>query len=401
MPSNALNSAQAPSGVVPSANAPPTVKTSSQQAGGDRATNSAEYLKSFVSTNPGTFVGAALAPNNRAPPAAAKDISTSEKGVAVPATNTPNEYLIYDPSFVPVPRGLANPGVLCWLNSLIQFFLSLPAMTRVLLSHRGEMIGNIFATTYISMVEAAMSKDAERFSTSSKAILVAFQRRATEMNVKVNMVQQECTNEGFVLFISMFGCPSLERLFLAVYQTTLTCTSCGSVKTTPRDDAPFIEVFTRVKLDTERIFCEYLRVHPRELDGWRCEQCNHVAKTVISVEKLMALREIVVVVFNKYHLRENRWFPDKLMFNSDVPGVRLQYALVGILDHSGNMHSGHHRARGRRCDQGPGVTSTIASGSVATTGWFQFDDSFVTTIEPSPSETVYMIVYHMIKPIRY
>jgi hypothetical protein len=95
------------------------------------------------------------------------------------------------------------------------------------------------------------------------------------------------------------------------------------------------------------------------------------------IEKLKMLREIVVITFNKYYTKENRWFPETLEFGARGGG-KLKYKLVGQVEHGGTMHSGHYYANALR-------------GS----SYKRFNDSFVGEADKKPTPSTYMVVYHI------
>ena len=90
------------------------------------------------------------------------------------------------------------------------------------------------------------------------------------------------------------------------------------------------------------------------------------------------LREIVVITFNKYHSKDNRWFPDELTFGAKG-GTKLRYKIIGQVEHGGSMHGGHYYANAFRGD-----------------GFKRFNDSSVSGSTYGPTPLTYMVVYHIV-----
>lgn len=305
--------------------------------------------------------------------------------------NTPeqtSEYYYYDSKFVPTRFGLNNVGAICWCNSMIQIFLGLSSMNRVLLECEKELSENVFAREYIKVLKATLPNSpdyppisTEKLAGASAAILGAF---LTQLRVKgshLNMsFGQECVDEAFTLFIDMFGCPRLERLFSNVYELVITCTGCKNKVSTIRDKSYKINLFTRVQLNNQEQFCTYLKIHPSEHDYFKCD-CGERMVNFYRAERLKMLREVVVIIFNKFQSKENRWFPQELTFKARDGKAPLKYKLVGKIEHSGNMHGGHYWAHSFRDGK-----------------WNRLNDSSVTDGDSNPNATTFMIAYHMVDP---
>jgi ubiquitin C-terminal hydrolase len=87
-----------------------------------------------------------------------------------------------------------------------------------------------------------------------------------------------------------------------------------------------------------------LKIHPSEHDYYKCDECGERMVKFYRAERLKMLREIVVIIFNKFQSKENRWFPQELSFKAKDGKPSLKYKLVGKIEHSGNASSGHYWA---------------------------------------------------------
>jgi hypothetical protein len=86
---------------------------------------------------------------------------------------------------------------------------------------------------------------------ASAAVLGAFLAQLRARGFQLNMgFGQECVDEAFTLFIDMFSCPKLERLFSNVYELVITCNNCKKKVSAIRDKSYRIQLFTRVQLNT-------------------------------------------------------------------------------------------------------------------------------------------------------
>jgi len=301
------------------------------------------------------------------------------------AAYQPMDYSVYDNGFVPMEFGLQNSGATCWFNSLLQMMLGLPALNRILLEREQSLRNNPFACGYIKLIRATLPGnesvdplDYSEIISSSTHILGSMLTQARSKNIRSSMgVGQECVDEGFITFIELLDCPHVERLFSNVYELIIDCTGCNKKVSSIRDKSFRMQMFTQVPLESEYKFCNYLRVHPSEVDFFKCD-CGHAMAKFQRIEKLKMLREIVVIIFNKFYTKDVRFFPQELTFKS-TGNKSLDYKLVGKIDHSGTRLSGHYWAHSIRGEE-----------------WFCLNDTSVTKGNPLPTSSTFMVVYHMV-----
>jgi ubiquitin C-terminal hydrolase len=298
-------------------------------------------------------------------------------------------YETYDEDYVPDPFGLQNTGAICWFNSLIQVLLGLPALTKVLLECEPDMHGNAFAAEYIKLLNATIYTDTPAGSTRAHQLAYCpatiLQMMLRRLRVKKPGALlgsgQECVDEGLVMFLEMLDCPRVEGLFSSIYNMTITCETCNEVVSNERDRDLRIQMFTTLPLNTYDAFRNFIRVHPSEIDSFRCDRCGNTmastaARKVYRLETLKMLREIIVVVFDEFKYKTVRWFPPTLRFKC-VQGGHLDYKLVGKVVHVGSQHGGHYWAHSLRAE------------------WYKLNDMSVSLGNGTPELGTFMVVYHM------
>jgi ubiquitin C-terminal hydrolase len=297
---------------------------------------------------------------------------------------TQPQYQYYNEDDVPSPFGLQNTGAICWFNALMQMCLGLPSLNSTMVESADDLHDNPFAAEYVKLVKECLGlgerRDAFDPAASSSLILQHMLTRLRKEKPRIAMgTGQECADEGLTMFVEMLDCPKVNQLFNNVYELQITCDQCNQVVSTQRDGAIRIQMFTRMPLDTQEEFCKFIRTHLSEVDSFKCDNCGHLMRKFLRVEKLKRLREVIIIIFNKYNEKDIRWFPTTLSFKA-VQGGTLDYKLVGKVDHSGTRHSGHYWANSLRNGQ-----------------WFTLNDMSVTPGTCAPEASTVMIAYHLVK----
>lgn len=264
-----------------------------------------------------------------------------------------SQYAFYRPEYVPDLFALRNNGVICWCNSLIQALLSCSPMNQTLLAITSPN-DNQFMAEYTHLLNCVLPNVPEcpkinplAYTEASTKVATAFAKQLAATGKTLTFSSQECTDEALVLFLEMFTCPRVERLFQNSYETQLVCPNCKRSVPAPRDTNVRIEMFSRIPLTKQAEFEDYIRVHPSMVDTYTCESCGTATKQVLRIEKLKMLREIIVLVFNKFYNKALIWYPEELTFPA-TSGKTLKYQLVATIEHTGTRYGGHYYANVRR-----------------------------------------------------
>jgi ubiquitin C-terminal hydrolase len=298
------------------------------------------------------------------------------------------QYIEYDQALVPPPFGLNNTGAICWGNSLIQFMLGIPSLSKVLLENEKNLSDNPFAMQYINLIKRSLALQSEeakaQLATAGFSIIKAMLMRAHSKNLRPKMgTGQECADEAFTLFIEMLECPRVEKLFNSVSELSVKCKGCNETASSVRDKSLRITIGTDVVLNTHNEFNAHIRVRTSEVDFHKCPKCEHrMASTpsskIYRVEKLRMISEVIVIMFDKYHRKDRKWFPEELTFNGKKDEI-MRYKLVSKIEHSGTMNGGHYW-----CD------------SLRENRWVNLNDRHVSPGNATPSEGTFMIAYNLV-----
>ena len=103
-------------------------------------------------------------------------------------------------------------------------------------------------------------------------------------------------------------------------------------------------------INSPQAFSKLIKQHISPLEGFMCPQCN-TDDQIYRIYNLRRIPEIVFCSFNIYFQqgRRIRYFPPNLEF--DAPNnKKMNFKLIGQIEHSGSLSGGHYWAKGLRND---------------------------------------------------
>lgn len=295
-------------------------------------------------------------------------------------------FLRYDEAIVPKPFGLVNTGAICWCNALFQFLLSQPALNREVEVCSADLESIPMANAYLRLVRDALrdtgadtGAHTAALSQTSAALVPLIISRAQKLSYGHQFgLRQECADEGFTLFLNMFDCKDITRLFTTSYEVINRCPHCNTTSST-RDEALRIQIGTDIEFTDQDSFTKYLYARRVPVEKYTCVSaaCGEVTYNGTRDEILRMAREVIVFTFNKFYSKPVKWFPQEFYLQSRG-GKTLRYQLTAIIEHAGGMHGGHYWAK------------VLRQGK-----WYQLNDTGVSLTTPEPTSAAYMIAYHI------
>lgn len=298
-------------------------------------------------------------------------------------TPLPREYKIYDNTLAPPAFGFNNSGVICWGNADNQSLFGCTSFVDTLLLLEDELRKSPLGNACVALARHIRDKtDPEKVDLKghSLEIIKSMIRVLYYKNGKqlISASQQQCANEGFILLLDALNCRQIDDIFNNIYQIDTECPACKQICSTMRDKNIQIEIFSNFEFKVPQDFANYLRIHTSETSDYRCDICGVKSANVKRTARLRRVGEVIVVVFNKYHVKSNKWFPTEF----DLPGANntsFKYELVSQIEHVGSLYGGHYYAY---CKRAGGV--------------YLLNDTVATKAEGfKPTANTYMLMYHL------
>lgn len=358
------------------------------------------------------------------------------------ASLPPMPIILFNQDFLPRPFGFANSGSDCWMNSVLQMFLSCTSLTQVMLDNPGEFKSNAFSKQYLELVNLAHSWPPEAGldgeiregghsgaggPNGAAAALTADQRAAAQIKVaalrnalalipgalrkkfagkasEAMHFGQNCANEAFTLFLSMLASARAEEQFRLKLEKQIVCPECRHLSAMERYSLTFLNLYDPPKLDPTTPaesavkWSEHVRAHISHLTGYKCDKCDRTVSAYYLTELRMA-RSVIVIIFNKFvDAPENKryyWFPLEFVLPAGKTAEH-KYRLVAQVEHYGTRSGGHYVAKALRGGLGNATTGPFGASGATTApcGWYEFNDSSFTPTTPGATKNTFMIAYH-------
>jgi ubiquitin C-terminal hydrolase len=298
----------------------------------------------------------------------------------------------YDAAQIPRGFGLANTGVICHFNSLLQALGACPAVTRTACGNRDYLVrtgtGAAFYN-YTRAVESSATEPGFQVDSSHSARLLA--KLVVDLAARKPAVRfgasMESATEGLNLLLDMLEPPSqraapdpqsegatttadpaatsgqgsnpILRLFRHRMRCQIMCAGCHQAGAST-EGLPVGVVSSRVdtgcqvawRMDTHtktpEAFAAQLRHHVSVLEDYRCSECTRAGRPSSKkyrVYQLLLVPPVLPIVFHSRYLggAPPVDVPQTFAF-CGKNGQAHSYRLVAQIEHSGSLSSGHYWA---------------------------------------------------------
>jgi hypothetical protein len=285
------------------------------------------------------------------------------------------EPLKYNLDYAIPPFGLENISMLCYFNSMLQALMSCPSFVQMQIYNESALSPDNLGALYIAKWRE-MKQECQELRDGSSPIgssydlfkKMAVVRRSSSSVQHLRSDAMEDMHEGLLLFLDSITKStntnpsrrqrgpliSADVVFHMRHTCHLKCRSCKLTRETGDTGAPssaanpteiFINV-SRRNFRTQAAFEDHIKQHTEFPPDFRCEcgvRNTNGAPNIAQVYSLTRLSEVIIVLFDKYHGKYDKYFPPVMQFSSAKGPLR--YRIVATIEHSGTMSGGHYTAR--------------------------------------------------------
>lgn len=286
----------------------------------------------------------------------------------------------WDSAYATQVFGLQNNGAVCYLNSLVQAILSLPAFVKKMIDHTdefrdGDADFGVAMLNLLSKYQPQINRRNEVNFEKIKSdnvyqILKEIQKKRSADNhtTTLHTGAQEDVFEGFKFLIECLGDP-FPDIFNIRHSTIIKCKNCGSDHRSNNDSCPPNIFFNmseqnpeiQKNLNTQENVQNYIKTHMLYPEDYKCEKCNikntSTTRMIRQFYTLCRLSSVIVLSFHYNHKilfdnakpgavrnkRHTSYFPQELEFESkDGP---LKYKVIAQIEQFGQLNGGHYTVK--------------------------------------------------------
>ena len=148
----------------------------------------------------------------------------------------PNDYILPHPNHpAPRPFGLPNYGATCYLNSLVQSLISIPAFNYTILD-------SVPKNPAIRALQDIIKQQNPSEAISSLLTYITSYTRNNPAKFHIGSFQSSSAEAFFVLITEIISIPDLTKLFHNVYSLNIKCPKCDKITSSHRDNSISIQL---------------------------------------------------------------------------------------------------------------------------------------------------------------
>jgi hypothetical protein len=291
--------------------------------------------------------------------------------------------VLYKLSNVPLPSGLPNKGATCWLNAVLQMFMSFPSLYELTKEITAGSCNKGFVKLFKKLCD-----DPAKAENLNKVYNYIIKEYGANSPTALN--SHECALEGFDHILDSFqNHTSIEKLFLNVHLFSFNCSFCSNNVVSNRDTS--YRVALNDPPENRDDFEKFILSSTEKMEKYFCEKCHHSMSDFMRTKSLRRVNEIQVFSLQKLTEKKVIPFPDQFTIpygKGETTDALLLYKLVAKIEHSGTMNGGHYTAHCLR---------RIPNG--AEPQWICFNDTEMSVGNGDPSPNTFVIAYHLMKII--
>ena len=277
-----------------------------------------------------------------------------------PAVSHSSKKKVYKPSLsnssVPVKSncGLLNKGNTCYVNSALQCFsVMIPFWSSLSLNNQVSPFVSSFVRIMSMLRTSKANLDPSNFLRNFTSVLT----KAGRSNFNIHHQQDVAEAIGYILEEIFTECAASQAMINVAISVRVTCNTCFQHSVT-EDSFTLLQI--PVEKSTQLALDNFLK--PEELCGEQSYFCNVCAsfKHAGLERKVVSCGRYLVFQIKRFTNFEGSTTKDtnpmecspiiKLRVVSDDVRLLRKFRLIAVINHSGNLTSGHYTANIRSCD---------------------------------------------------
>ena len=243
------------------------------------------------------------------------------------------------------PHGLVNSSSLCYFNSIIQAFFSLPKLIDMLLLNESKYISNRVAIEFIKLIKK--NKNTDTSILNGYPVFVEFKK---SLDLKYPEKKfgngQEDSGEFMTLFLDILDDSDIYTMFTHRYNAIIWCSNCEQIISKKTEQGIIINISSQFTKGIDSFnLNNHLKNYTSELSGYICSHCKFQIPHRIYI--LGRAPDIITVLFNKFEDKYIVNYPKKIYFDGK-DNKQINYKLMSNIEHFGGSNGGHYISHGIR-----------------------------------------------------
>lgn len=253
----------------------------------------------------------------------------------------------FNVQYLSMPFGLENTGVLCYFNSLLQALATCTSFTEYFLESTRDLTENKLAMAYLEYVRKFIQTNGVALY-NAKPVLLELNVLRKDKQYNLTPGLQEDVHEGLTLFLDSLP-QDVNKLFHIRYKCEIICINCKTRKWVETDSYKepaelVIDLSDKKKLYTQEQVEKHILRYVQLPDDYTCEFCkaknDSTNAKIFQVYYLVKISSIFTIMFKKYKMKEDKYFPPCLNFMTEK-GL-MSYVAIAKIEHTGVESFGHY-----------------------------------------------------------
>lgn len=245
--------------------------------------------------------------------------------------------------------GFVNNGNICYFNSLLQCLINCKQVIYYIVNQQipKNELQLFFKNKFTNFIELYNLQNIDQFkketSTFSTELLSLLLKKYKHCHIN----EQQSSSEFFLYLVEELG---IDFFFKIKHEINIHCGNCKNI-VSKTDECFHYEMF--YENNTEININNFI-YSQNIISDYKCEKCKVISNSIYE-KKAINISRYFVMLLNKYFNKTNIDFPNSFELNikeNEESNIKnCVWENIGVIEHSGNLYSGHYTAICKRFNQ--------------------------------------------------
>ena len=245
--------------------------------------------------------------------------------------------------------GFINNGNICYFNSLLQCLINCKQVIYYIVNQQvpKNELQLFFKNKFTNFIKLYNLQNIEQFKKETSTFSIELLSLLLQKYKHCHINEQQSSSEFFLYLIEELG---IDFFFKIKHEINIHCGNCKNI-VSKIDECFHFEMF---EMNSTKININDFMYSQNIISDYKCEKCKIVSKSIYE-KKAINISRYFVIFLNKYFNKTNINFPNifelNVKQNEDSNIDKYVWENIGVIEHSGNLYSGHYTAICKRFNQ--------------------------------------------------